>query len=120
MCLKLFKKRRFEELDLPVICRFCESAALIGDDNNVLCCKRGVVSAEYKCRKFSYDPLKREPAPPPPMPKLEPTASGVEPPMFLFGETDKSEAVTKHDAETPEPEKIDEPQTEPTVEHKNE
>ena len=56
--------------DLPCVCEFCEHAAIINDDENVLCERRGIVSREYKCRKFVYDPLKRFPKPLPPLPKL--------------------------------------------------
>ena len=32
------------------------------DDEQILCIKKGVVSADGKCRKFEYDPCKRIPA----------------------------------------------------------
>ena len=44
-------------------CSYCRFGTLL-EDNLALCTKRGVVSAERKCRKFKYDPLKRVPSKP--------------------------------------------------------
>lgn len=44
-------------------CIYCENASLLQDKDFVLCSYRGVVSAGYSCRRFSYDPLKRVPSP---------------------------------------------------------
>ena len=41
-------------------CEYCRYGTML-DDCMALCVKRGVVSTERKCRKFSYDPLKRVP-----------------------------------------------------------
>ena len=41
-------------------CAYCAHAAKI-DEGQVLCIKRGVVPVDKKCRKFTYDPLKRIP-----------------------------------------------------------
>ncbi len=41
-------------------CSYCAHGTQI-DEEQVLCVKRGVVSACGKCRKFSYDPCKRIP-----------------------------------------------------------
>jgi len=41
-------------------CAVCEYAQkLSGFENKVLCDKKGVTSAEYRCRSFVYDPMKR-------------------------------------------------------------
>ena len=42
-------------------CSYCLKGTKI-DDELTLCIKKGVVSAESKCRKFHYDPCKRIPA----------------------------------------------------------
>jgi len=42
-------------------CVYCVFAKDINDENFMLCKKKGVVESSYKCRKFVYDPLKREP-----------------------------------------------------------
>lgn len=58
------------ECEIEEACAYCEFAAPLHDDDTVLCEKKGVVRACHKCRKFSYDPLKRKPASPK-LPKLE-------------------------------------------------
>ena len=42
-------------------CALCEYANHLQDVNYVLCSKKGVVSADFCCKKFCYDPLKRQP-----------------------------------------------------------
>lgn len=42
-------------------CSYCQWGTSM-DDTQVLCIKKGVVSADSKCRKFRYDPCKRIPA----------------------------------------------------------
>ena len=42
-------------------CKYCEKAKSLSDCDTVLCDVYGVVAASHKCRRFSYDPLKREP-----------------------------------------------------------
>ncbi len=64
------RKNKKPAPDLPCVCECCEHAAVINDELNVLCELRGIVSREYHCRKFAYDPLKRVPKPLPPLPKL--------------------------------------------------
>lgn len=41
-------------------CAYCIHSTKL-DDESVLCIKKGVVSIDKKCRKFSYDPCKRVP-----------------------------------------------------------
>lgn len=47
------------------LCAFCEFAISLptsdGEENDVICEKRGVVRADYVCGKFRYDLLKRTP-----------------------------------------------------------
>ena len=50
----LFRKK------MPRSCSYCEYATKL-DDERMLCIKRGVVSIDGKCRKFTYDPCKRVP-----------------------------------------------------------
>ena len=38
-----------------------ESARALSDPDTMLCVKAGVVDASFSCRKFRYDPLKRDP-----------------------------------------------------------
>ena len=44
-------------------CSYCVFGSKISD-TEVICLKKGVVSSGYYCKKFSYDPLLRKPAPP--------------------------------------------------------
>ena len=52
-------------------CKHCEFAIQFFDNDKVLCKKRGVVLAEFKCRSFIYDPVKRIPQKPVVIEKLE-------------------------------------------------
>lgn len=47
--------------ELERYCKFCEKAASLSDPDVMLCRKYGIVSAAHICRRFTYDPLKREP-----------------------------------------------------------
>ena len=64
------KNKKRSNPDTPKMCLYCENATVISDDDNVLCSLKGIVNKEYSCKKFIYDPLKRIPAPIPPLPKL--------------------------------------------------
>lgn len=56
MALKIFNKNAEPQ------CAFCEHGNLVGDGNTVLCRKvGGIMQPHSKCKKFKYDPLKREP-----------------------------------------------------------
>ncbi len=41
-------------------CIYCVYGANLGEDQ-ILCSKRGLRTADQKCRKFEYDPCKRIP-----------------------------------------------------------
>jgi len=47
--------------EIEKYCKFCEEAKTLSDPDTMLCSKYGVVSAGHACRRFRYDPLKREP-----------------------------------------------------------
>ena len=56
MALKIFNKTTEPQ------CAFCEHGSPIGDGKTVLCRKVGGVMQSFsKCKKFKYDPFKREP-----------------------------------------------------------
>ena len=42
-------------------CKYCLRSQRTEDDTIILCPKKGVVLAEDSCRRFKYDPLKRQP-----------------------------------------------------------
>ena len=41
-------------------CAYCQKGSQI-NDTEVACVKKGIVAAEYHCRAFRYEPLKRVP-----------------------------------------------------------
>lgn len=53
----LFRKR------VESSCSCCEHGAPV-DEFSVICVKKGIVKSWDKCRRFVYDPLKREPEAP--------------------------------------------------------
>lgn len=53
----LFRKR------IEKSCSYCEYGTKLNDEQ-VLCIKKGIVSMDGKCRKFTYDPCKRVPLKP--------------------------------------------------------
>ena len=53
----LFRKK------IPRSCQYCAFSAKMGDEQ-MLCPKRGIVSTDFQCRKFRYDPIKRIPSKP--------------------------------------------------------
>ncbi|MBQ5810425.1 MAG: hypothetical protein IIW23_02470 [Clostridia bacterium] len=42
-------------------CKYCSRAIITADSGVILCRKRGSVSVDDSCRRFKYDPLKRQP-----------------------------------------------------------
>ncbi len=63
------KKRYNAEIER--FCKYCAHAAALSDPDQMLCRKHGVVDAGGCCRRFAYDPLKRDPAPPLQLPSVE-------------------------------------------------
>lgn len=48
--------------DIIPMCIYCfHSTKVFDEGNSCLCPKRGVVSFDYSCRKYKYDPTKRIP-----------------------------------------------------------
>lgn len=56
---------KVNKAEIERVCAFCEYAAPAPADKDgnefMICSKRGLVREGSVCRKFSYDPLKREP-----------------------------------------------------------
>lgn len=44
-------------------CAYCERAKKIALNEQVLCPSKGLVNADFYCKKFVYTPLKRTPSP---------------------------------------------------------
>lgn len=47
--------------DISHSCAVCARCRPAPTENEMLCIVKGIVPADYICRKFRYDPLKREP-----------------------------------------------------------
>ena len=60
MCFRK-KIRSEEEQERPQRCGCCVFASELHDADQVLCRKRGAVDADFCCRRFRYDALKRVP-----------------------------------------------------------
>lgn len=58
------KKKLLEKKKYPAVCETCLHGRLSPDEESVLCIKKGIVQPDGKCRKYSYDPLKRRPQKP--------------------------------------------------------
>lgn len=50
--------------DLEPKCEYCVYGRPTPDGQNILCVYCGVPSPDYHCKKYKYDPLKREPQKP--------------------------------------------------------
>ncbi len=63
------------DIEIERACAFCEYATPAPSDKDgnefVICAKKGLVKEGRACRKFSYDPLKREPTKRPPLPEVD-------------------------------------------------
>lgn len=42
-------------------CEYCERGSIAPTGTEVLCPVKGIVMLDYFCKKFVYDPLKRQP-----------------------------------------------------------
>lgn len=59
--------KKQEKPECPRVCAFCEHATSLQTDGQMLCARRGIVEGGYVCRRFRYDPLKRNPRPSAPL-----------------------------------------------------
>lgn len=65
------KKKLINRKEYPASCAYCEYGRLSPGGLSVLCVKKGIMSPEGKCRKFVYDPTRREPKVPLAVPKAD-------------------------------------------------
>lgn len=42
-------------------CAICAHGTKAADSDLILCEKKGILQPDFKCRKFKYDPLRRQP-----------------------------------------------------------
>ena len=64
-------KKLFGKKDIVASCSYCAHGRIAPDKESVLCKKSGLVDIDYSCRKFRYDPLKRQPRRPKPIVKYD-------------------------------------------------
>ena len=64
-------KKLFNKNDVSPSCAHCTHGRLAPDKETVLCKKLGIVEMNFTCRKFKYDPLKRQPKRPKPLEKFD-------------------------------------------------
>ena len=69
--IKRYSEDNMNKKDLDRLCRCCEFAHALQDEDAMLCEKKGIVNAGYHCRSFRYDPLKRDPGARRAAPQLE-------------------------------------------------
>ena len=66
-----------KEKDAEKYCEYCRYAVTVSLTDDMICEKRGIVSKDYSCRKFIYDPLKRMPRKLPAIPIPEDLADDI-------------------------------------------
>lgn len=54
-------KKLINKKDISPSCSYCQNGRTAPNGENVLCKKMGVVEKNFACKKFIYDPLKRQP-----------------------------------------------------------
>lgn len=64
-------KKLFGKKDISASCSYCVHGRIAPNKESILCKKSGLVDVDYSCKKFKYDPLKRQPARPRPIIKYE-------------------------------------------------
>lgn len=64
----LFQKKKLFGNRIAPRCDYCRFAAKNNDGN--LVCPYGAVSVDNPCKRYEYDPLKREPLSAPTLPKF--------------------------------------------------
>ncbi|MDR1464538.1 MAG: hypothetical protein LBJ11_04480 [Oscillospiraceae bacterium] len=65
------KQSLFNESAVAPACEHCLLGRQAPDGSSVLCNLRGVMRKQSSCRKYCYDPLKRQPLRTPILPKFE-------------------------------------------------
>lgn len=65
-------KKQKSKREMDKMCARCEQAQTLNNSDKMLCSVKGVVAGDFCCKKFIYDPLKRNPSPPVRLPKVDP------------------------------------------------
>ena len=60
--MSVFRMKSIFRKDIDPQCAYCEYGTVTANKDTVICKKQGAVMQSFsKCKKFKYDPLKREP-----------------------------------------------------------
>lgn len=63
-------KNRLCGKNIEPCCKLCSAGRLSPDGKTVLCPRRGVMTPNDRCRRFTYDPLRRIPQKEAPLPQF--------------------------------------------------
>lgn len=69
-CEEIMKKELYNKKIDPQ-CRYCRHGQ-VSPLGGILCEKYGLTTPDFHCKKFAYDPLKREPMPTAVLPQFDP------------------------------------------------
>ena len=64
-------KKLLNKSSITPACEYCVYGTMSVDNKTVLCAKKGVMRYNSSCKKFSYDPLKRQPKRPMDLPEFD-------------------------------------------------
>ena len=64
-------KKLFGKKDISACCSYCAHGRVAPNKESILCKKAGLVNIDYSCKKFKYDPFKRQPTRPRPIIKYD-------------------------------------------------
>lgn len=70
--MKRSMRRLFRAEEYEPACEFCRYGKKSPDGGSVLCSLRGVMRMQSRCKKYEYDPVKREPQRSPALPEFDP------------------------------------------------
>lgn len=60
--VSVLKMKSIFRKDIEPQCAYCEHGTVTANKDTVICKKQGAIMQSFsKCKKFKYDPLKREP-----------------------------------------------------------
>ena len=66
----MFKQKLFNS-NIEPSCGYCLHGTRTQDKEAILCQKKGIVTEDFRCRKFIYDPISRQPKVQPKMIKYD-------------------------------------------------
>ncbi|MDR2752680.1 MAG: hypothetical protein LBB50_00020 [Oscillospiraceae bacterium] len=69
---KKLQKALLRTEEYAPVCAFCLFGKPSPDGASVLCAERGVMRKHSSCKKYAYDPLKRQPPRTPVLPEYDP------------------------------------------------